>query len=357
MKKLIIYPYDLKMQYFCEGNALLRDYSVCGLFSPSSWRKDSYTYDITPYSFFSIDSLRNKFSYFDSILVPDLDFENTEFRNEIIENLYQALQAHKEVLCGLKLNVDEKKALEKYAEKTRSIFTTYSWTPQNITIEPMKLQSIDKPLIYIGELCRGFYASELTTGLTNELKKRGYKVLTVLDQIFADLFDMKTTPSFIYTTEIPEQEKIIYLNAWLIEQAQIENPDIILVQVPGNTMHYNETLKDDFAVYQYFYSIAFRPDLFFMTIPLNFANENFFEKFSNTFEIRFGYEINGFYLSNIYIDEEAVRIKEKMDKTYVKPLYYYSIIKNIFENRIIYDCMCNQKYSKIADFIISFLST
>lgn len=173
---------------------------------------------------------------------------------------------------------------------------------------------------------QGPYTSKFETqlGVRQELIKRGYKVSQIGSRPYCELFGFHSFPSFMFSKELDETQKIITLNQFVKQIENEEEPDLIIVCVPGGIMPVFEKAHNNFGILHVEVSAAIEPDSVIYNLYSNEYSTQFYEKSAEMMYHRLNHvKTNCFIMSGSWIDYGAHHENKefriiKFDKPYNK---------------------------------------
>ncbi|MCS4481257.1 TIGR04066 family peptide maturation system protein [Clostridium botulinum] len=171
-----------------------------------------------------------------------------------------------------------------------------------LNMEAVQLEKIQTPIIFVlgtGDRSGKF---EIQLCLRENLMQMGYKVSQVGSRNYCELMDFHSFPQFMYSTEITEEEKVIYFNNFIKDIELNDNSDVIIIGIPGGIMPFNDKYTNGFGILAYEISQAVKPDAAVFTTLYEDYNKEYFESIDNTIKYKFGFEIDCYNLSNIQFD-------------------------------------------------------
>lgn len=205
----------------------------------------------------------------------------------------------------------KKKVIEAVSEKKKIIFTRTVTAggnnfadaipiQQKIQLEKShsmedKLQAdycyhIDTPVLTV-------YGTETSTdklavqlSLREEFVHRGYKVASISTRVDSELYGMYDMPAFMIECGYSEAEKIRRYNHYVKKIELEEQPDIIIVGVPGGTLPYDQIDHNEYGILAYEISFAVPCDAAVMCMAYNPLFEGDFSRFAYDMKQVFRYK-------------------------------------------------------------------
>jgi peptide maturation system protein (TIGR04066 family) len=173
---------------------------------------------------------------------------------------------------------------------------TYEVLPTEI------LKKLPVPVIVVmgnGSDCQKF---DIQLGLRDTFLKEGYKVSQFGTKSYSNLFGFDPLPNF---SEFPLWKKVIHYNNLFYEKCIIENPDVIIIGVPGGVMPINAFSNEKFGEEALAISFAAKPDYAIFSWYFTFPTPKYFETYSNFMRFRLGINNVVYHLSNTKITPDV----------------------------------------------------
>ena len=171
---------------------------------------------------------------------------------------------------------------------------------------------------------QGPYTGKFETqlGVRQELIKRGYKVSQIGSRPYCELFGFHAFPSFMFSKELDETQKIIAFNHFVKQIELKEEPDIFIVGVPGGIMPVFEKAHNNYGMLHVEVSAAVEPDSVIYNLYTNTYSTHYYEKSIEMLYHRLNHaKACCFITSNSLIDNAAYSDNEEFrvfraDKAY-----------------------------------------
>lgn len=367
-KRLLIYPYDFQAAPIVRYRELINDYEISNLVSPKGWcvaGKDAGAMDMTPPVNMEIENdFDTALNSCDAVLFSDTVGVG-DFNKMIKPKLIQAAKAGKDILCQAMLDEALANQIKAECEQNSREFRHLGEKDKNGEKYRSIAESIDDdlkeimtPVIFVLGLLEKTGKFDLQLAIRKELTKIGYKVGQVGTRNNCDLFGFHSFPKFMFSTDLTESEKIRLFNRYIKEIEVKEQPEVIVIGVPGGVMPYSKTLTANFGVTAFEISHAVKPDAVIMALHDGEYQTDTFDSLSKMCIYRYGYEIDCFHMTNTQVnhndsDERARMIWEQISWESVCER------KNNFAEQIkqpIYSLFDSEEPQKIATFLIDQLA-
>jgi len=360
-RKTAIYPYHSEVtavaRYLERLNPL---YQVSSLVMSSSNRnkgKDAGSIYNKPELGLTITTdIVKAVSECDCLMIMDGLYPD-RFRESIISNMKLAVQMKKEIICTLKLNEDELKAVSEESRSNNTSFL-YCYTDEVDALPDMskKLYTTKAPVLFVGELIEGADAFEITLGMTHFLRKKGYKVVSIIDKPWGSLLNMTSMPDMA-RSQTDDNTKIYVLNRFLEQVERNENPDVIIIQLPGAIMRFNDTLATGFGIVSYLISLAVQSDWMVLGIFYDRMDPQYYDLLSERLEHQLGNGIDAVHISNAFVDLNDSVVSEKISLLRVGQEMVDEEVKRLNQTGTIpvYNCCIEEECEKMCKQLIEIL--
>ena len=186
----------------------------------------------------------------------------------------------------------------------------------------------EAPVVFVGSIIEGTQEYDLMLMMTEYLRKQGYKVSTISDETYEELFQIHKYPVRKNVKEFDAASMKHQLETYVNAIDSIEKPDLMIVQLPGGFMKYDDKEIEENAIGNYIVTQAIRGDLMFVTSAYGEINNLFMDELSNICKYRFEAKLYGVNISNLFSDASELPLshsfklialgKDKMDEVFEK---------------------------------------
>lgn len=298
---LLLYPYTKKNRFLLPGNGKDKITGVCA--------RNSHSVDmdyLNSHGIFFCTSLMEQIEKVDGILFyPDhmaVTLERT--RKRLLDEIKLCLNSGKQVFCVMELSDEETHMLKQLdGENGHFHQTAPFFNRSSLGVGEGIMEPCDTPMIYVGAICEGLMTEEFTLQISNALKKRGYRVCTVLDDPCAKLAGCHPTPKFLYEKS-HDADKVFRFHNEILALNKSETPDVFVIQIPGSIYPLCQNLYSDLAMKCLYYSRAFCPDVFFCITPSNLCDAGMITQIHEDAKVRYGYGIDAVLCRQLYLDKQ-----------------------------------------------------
>jgi peptide maturation system protein (TIGR04066 family) len=334
--KAIIYPFDSQSTYFFSFNDLNKQFNVVGAVSPNGWGltnkdvglingEDFIGYDVKN----SFDEFNNE--YFDTVILVD-SYRKIDFINILFKNLEILTQRGKSIICYRKLTKEEhERIIDLCIENNVNYLYQEKITDNNafLNYQEKGILKIGVPVIFVLGNAERTQKFQIQLVLRQGLEKMGYKVGQVGSKDHCETFGFHSFPKFMYESGIKEENKIIMFNRFIKTIEEKENPDLIIIGIPGGVMPINKEFTERFGILAYLTSQAVKPDATVLSLLFEDYNEEYYNEIEKLTRYRLGCLVDCYNLSNIKFDYmQSKMLGEKC----------YSVIDSSYINKKISEC-------------------
>lgn len=275
--------------------------------------------------------------------IPILDVKNIDFKLFdtviLIDETYHAHSFIKECIRYGKKIIDVKLIEKKGSEKLDEISDE---------------QKICIPVIFVAGITPYTEKFHVQLALRKHLLNDGYKVSQIGSKSYSILFGFHSYPSFMSDT-LDNTEKILLFRKYVKYIEKQEQPDIIVIGIPGGIMSINRKHHFDFGMTAYMISHAVEPDYVIMSMlySQNYTEEQL-EEINQTCIHKFNWRIGSFHLSNSLLDPASLK-SEIVKFIKIGNKKYLNKVEGLYDlmNPIDMDKMYEDMISKLTSYNVN----
>lgn len=149
---------------------------------------------------------------------------------------------------------------------------------------------IDTPVLIVYGTEAGTDKLAVQLSLRREFIHRGYKVASISTRVDSELFGMYAMPEFMIEHECSEAEKIKRFNHYAKQIELAEQPDIMIVGIPGGTLPFDRIDHNEYGILAYEISFAVPCDGAVMCMSYNPDFDGDYSDFAHDMELVFRYK-------------------------------------------------------------------
>lgn len=329
-EKALIYPYDMEFSPTIRYQELLIDYEIATLVSPNGWGfcgKDAGSVDASNDIGISVThDFDNALASCETVIFVEGQYQ-LDFEKLIYPKILKALDKRKNVVCIIDLDQGIRNKLKEMFSNKGCDFKYFGHKKDNgykikANAYQENLLEINSPVIFvvgIAERTNKFYVQ---LSLRKYFIKNGYKVSQIGTKKYCELFGFHSFPEFMYDSNIPEAYKVVLFNRFIKSLEKKENPDVIIIGIPGGVMPFNNKHTNKFGILAFEVSQALTPDASILSLLFEDYKPETFEVFARSIRYKLGFDLDCINISNSHVDwSKATEFLEisylKMESTFV----------------------------------------
>ncbi|MEC0331737.1 TIGR04066 family peptide maturation system protein [Paenibacillus macerans] len=241
----------------------------------------------------------------------------------------------------------QSKGLEELCIKNKIEFYKSEYEEMDIDVSNKVLYQLRVPIVYIASLSEMSDKFACQMKIYNYFKEKGYNVQLIGTKSYSNLLGIRSFPAFMFENKLSNTEKIIAFNHYLKLIEDTDNPDLIIVGIPGEVNGFINGISGHFDDIQYLVSNAAKPDITVLSELYNEVQAPV--RLSETIEYKYRWKLDGIFVNNMLLDlqlsqvygkKEYVRLENKVveDKVIEAnqykhiPFYSYGNLDNLCEN-------------------------
>ncbi len=333
-ERLLIYPYNMEFTPILRHRSLLTEYYISCLVSPNGWGftgKDAGVADHgSDIGILVSADFEKSLDLCDTVMIVEshLPFD---FEKYIFNKIKMAVKSKKNIICSLKLNKEAINEISSMCNCEGVYFKYFAETlnvlPEEIVIENESIEVIDTPIILVTGLAERTNKFEIQLALREKIQKSGYKISQIGTRSYCEMMGFHSFPSFMYGNAISDVNKVLMFNRFIKEIEETEEPDIIIIGVPGGIMPFNRKITNKFGLLAYEISQAITPDVVIASLLYEDYKPENFDEYTDLIRYKLGFEVNFFNIANLQFD--WIRANQQHVKSYISLDYRFIDEKKI----------------------------
>lgn len=308
-ERIGIYPFNNDCNIFIQHSDLISpSYKVCELASLKGWGYADK--NVTLYSEdYQIKSSPQEFEQtVDSLFVPEFDVSE-QVENIIVNEIVNYIPKINKIMCYAKLTDNNLHRLKSECSSSGNCMLYYAYEAdktddhkQYLKEDEVHLEQIDIPVIAVAGMWENTDKFKTSLVLRDKLIKEGYKVTQVGSRKYCELFGFHSFPDFMLDPEISENKKPLLFNRYIKKIAENENPDVIIIGVPGSIQSFSEKHTNHFGILPYLVFQSVLVDFLVMCTFYENSSTEFLEEVFNLCKYRLSGTVDVFHMSNLFFD-------------------------------------------------------
>lgn len=337
-ERLLIYPYNMEFTPVLRYRSLLTGYDISCLVAPNGWGftgKDAGIADRGPDIGILVSAdFEKSLTLCDTVMIVEshLPFD---FEKYMFNKIKLAVKSKKNIICSLKLDKEAIKEISSMCFSEGVYFKYFDETqnalPEEIAIYNESIEEIDTPVILTVGIAEKTNKFEIQLALREKIKKLGYKVSQIGTRSYCEMMGFHPFPSFMYGNAISDITKVLMFNRFIKKIEKTEEPDVIIIGVPGGVMPFNKNLTNKFGLLAFEISQALVPDVVIASLLYEDCKPEGLDEYTSLFKYKFGFEVDFYNLTNMQFDwlkanEEYVKSYTSLDYRFIdeKKMQYSS---------------------------------
>lgn len=319
-EKLLIYPFDIQSGPIIRHLGLMNDYELLDVVSPNGWGfvgKDAGRVDGGNDAYINVQGNFNELvDSADAVLFMET-YNKLDVQKLVYPKMQIAADRGKNIICTLKLENEFLQKINKDCSDKGKCFKYYNF--QEKTYERAEiydlldsLYQITVPVIFVFGTSERTQKFEIQLSLRENLEDAGYKVSQVGTRHYCEMFGFHSFPEFMFSTSVTESKKIILFNNYIKKIELEEQPDVIVIGIPGGLMPLNKDFTNHFGVFAFEVCQAVYPDIAIFSSLYEDYLPLYFEKISLLIRYKLGFEVDFFNQSNVKFDWRSSKFSKSM---------------------------------------------
>lgn len=246
----------------------------------------------------------------DTIIWANYEFyENDSFRQKVVDFMRKAVLNGKNIICFERLSIEEMQDFQLCAKRSGATFAHE--TDKNYIEYDKALEEINIPVLTVLGMAENCSKFETELGIYRALTNRGYKVSLVSSKNNAELLGVKSFPSFMFSSNYGEIEKIKLFSSFIHQVIHEDNPDVIVLGVPGGLIPFNNLHNMHYGITAYEILSIIKPDYNIVNVWTDYLVDGVINDLLSICKYRHGIALNAIGVSNISIYNDHSTIGRK----------------------------------------------
>lgn len=305
----MIYPYSDSVLPIIENVEMFRtDINISAAIVPPAWSKNIRK--PLPKKIRIETDFYNEIKKVDGVII--IENTNGSFMiDDIEEKINYSIGVSKDVICCTKQLKTNFEKFENAAHLNNCKFT-YMVNSELQTKGLWTYQIQESVVVGIGNMLRGMDTTNIIVNMARQYRNLGYRVVSISSNAACALLGFKIFPDGIFNADMAFENVVHIINNYFNNIQLLYQPDIILVQFPDAMIKYSNLCPEDYAVKAYILSQALSIDYFILNVPVEMIDEKDYEKISESFKYRFGFELDAVLFEHIQVNDSASIEEERI---------------------------------------------
>jgi len=335
---MLVFPYGYDCEPIVRHAGLLGScYKITALVSPGGWGLAGKEVAIgdSGITLTVHESFEDVEGEFDSLFIPPFEIQNEAVENRLIGKMVSLMPHLSYVFCAAQFSDTNRKNLKDACHNSNhhcifTDFSEYNGLGAYGLTAPLEqypsLKQLDVPVVAVAGLWEKTDKFEVSLSLREHFIKDGYQVSQVGSRDGCEMLGFHSFPRFMFQKDLDGICKISCFNHWLHRIIIDEQPDLLLITIPGAVQDFNEQITRGFGALHYAAFQAVVPDALVMcTLYMSEPGKNL-EDISMLCRYRLGVPVDAFHMSNLLID---VNKSEEYNSIVSESIYRETISRTI----------------------------
>lgn len=321
--RMLIFPYGFDCETIIRHAGLLEPcYEIAALVSPGGWGLSGKSIAVGDDGIVLpvYEALEEVEEEFDSLFIPEFEV-NEVVENRLINKMITLIPNISTVICAASLTTANRKRIEEFccncvpSCNLIDISVNKRVEEYGLMVSSEKYPSVNPlsiPVVVIAGVWEKTDKFEISLSLRERFLRDGFKVSQIGSRHECEMLGFHSFPGFMFQKDLDGIDKIICFNRWLLQLEEDEQPDIILITIPGAMQDFNEKFARGFGLLHHMVFQAVMPDVILMCTFYLPESAKALEDLSISCKYRFGAPVDLYHMSNLLIDysesEERNRI-------------------------------------------------
>lgn len=295
MEQVAIYPYNESYAPVVRHQKLMRDMRIKSLISPKGWGLNGECIKTIDVEYLVSDNFLSEIESCTAVWFVEDD--NIPLPSKTLkEKLNDALKQNKKIIYTRSSNFEDED-IKKIIQTGKEIRIQSEYTfPE---IRSKACFNIKTPVIFVLGLSENTDKFEVQLALREQFIQNGYKVSSISSRRDSAILGMHPLPSWLLDDSTSETNKIISYNH-LIKNIELdENPEVIIIGIPGGVFPFSKSIHNYFGISTYEISNAVTCDCAVFCSPyLDYSLDmSYFSRMSTEVNRKFGFTIDHFHIA------------------------------------------------------------
>lgn len=250
---------------------------------------------------------------------------------EILKNkLEYSIDNNKDIIWALPEDLFDLTYYKKLCQKKGLTFTSFWESKVDISFENTALEDINVPIVCVFGEAENTNKFEIQMALREAFISNGYSVSQIGSRKYCEVLGFHSLPKF-FSEDISSNNKILMFNRYVKKICTEENPDIIIIGVPGGIKPLSLAIDNDFGLTAFEISQAINIDFSILSVFNQKICKDDLETFKNTFRYRFNSSLDLINISNYIFDITKSYTSKELKTMNCDCKFYHKTIEAIGE--------------------------
>ncbi len=246
---------------------------------------------------------------FDSLFIPAFEVSNEVVENRLIDEIIKIIPLLDFVICTARVTDTNRKKLEEACSNAdpTCVFkdlTKHDGPEAYALVAPSEkypsLHMPNVPMVVVAGCWEKTDKFEVSLALRERFIENGYRLLQIGSRDGCEMLGFHSFPGFMLRRDVDATDKIFYFNRWILKRVKEEQPDLILLTIPGATQDFNEQFTRGSGLLHHQVFQAITPDVLLLCTFYMPDSLKILEDLALSCKYRFGASVDAFHMSNLF---------------------------------------------------------
>jgi len=328
--KTLVYPFDQQFLPIIETKKYPPNLEITFCVSPKGWGFAGKDIGYVAYAEHRgiqvVDDFEAALAEVDVVIFSTYQ-KYIDREKSVLPRIQKAIANRKNIYCCLPLSGSEYGKFSEESAKYGANFVYFGnecldvSLPIDHILRQKRLQPIATPVVAIASLTEFSGKFSLQLKFAQYMREQGYKVSLITSKSYSAFVQEHPVPSFLFSNSFSELDKIFMFNGYVKYIQDTENPDLIVISIPGGLLPVNSADSSWFGITAYEITRAVTPDASFLVSYFENFELSHIDEIVTMFNHRFSLNVNAVIFNNImiefaeetnisYIDSDAMGLGE-----------------------------------------------
>lgn len=341
-KGTILYPYDLEHYPIVKYKELMEVSKPLFLLAPKGFglagKQADYFLEEPETEIVILEEIEDEIAkQVNTICVLDT-IENVEIE-DMKEVIARACEVNISVLYAADPSTERGEVVKRICQQYKNSFAVVEsnfladldWR----RIQPGK-KKIGTPVVMVCGISPMTQKFELQLYLRKYFMQNKYSVSQIGSKVTSGLFGFCSISPYIFSCNTTEVQKIHTVNNIIKKIEEDEQPDVIIIGVPGGILPLTGKHHFGYGIYAYEILNAVCPDFVILSLPNGEYKDEFYEDMNRMSKYKFGMDIDAFFISSYTPVSNSV-ITWNLEFAYTKENKNSSSLYKVFSDSSLQD--------------------
>ena len=248
-------------------------------------------------------------NYCDTVIWAPYNYKDIgKYFKEVTEHISFAISSGKNIICLESLSRDILEEFVALSKLYQVSFTYLNFNNGNYNVtDLLELKKINTPVITVVGISENVDKFSTQLYVRDAFLQAGYKVSQIGSKPYSELFGIRPYPSFMFEPNISEKQKILNFNNYIHELEINENPEVIIIGIPGEIMRINNRFLFNFGITLFLSSCAYDSDFTVLCMGCNKINADFLSQCKKILYYKYSMPVDCCFISNIRLNEDSLK--------------------------------------------------